>query len=184
VSTAVTILTSALLAALFAAAVRFQFTPLTGLHQRRSVLNLQYHYHLFAPRPVRDDLHLVVRDFDADGTPRPCREVPLTILRRVRDAWWNPNKRRFLPLRSMNRTLSRCCTDLADLPAAAELSLPYLDLLAFVSALPADGAYARQFVLVACFGTEPELDAEVLFCSAVHRLPQAAAQVPGAAGSG
>ncbi|MBX3285232.1 MAG: hypothetical protein KF703_07810 [Actinobacteria bacterium] len=163
--------------ALFAANLRYQFYDRTARRQRSALLGLRSQYRMFSPIPGRTDLHLVVRDYDRDGAPRPCREVPTTPLRRWTHALWNPWKRRWLPLRPLVVELIGIGAALEGHPAAIELTTPYLVLLGVVSAEPADGdVRARQFLVVHSFGHEPEEPPAVLFCSAVHRLDRTTAE--------
>jgi len=83
---------------------------------------------------------------------------------------WNPQKRVWLPLRAAFLELAAIATDVADEPVAVLACRPYLVLLDLASGAPADGAVARQFLLVERFGSEPDDDPIVVFCSAVHRL--------------
>lgn len=162
--------TSTALVVLFVATVRYQFYTAEQASRRRAPLGLIRQYRLFSPRPIRTDIHLVVRDFGRDGVPRPCREIPIIRLRRWTNALWNPWKRRWLPLRALARQLTALSGELDDCSAAVELSAPYLVLLGLVAAEPAADVWARQFLLIERFGFEPEHDPAVLFCSAVHRL--------------
>lgn len=171
----VSALSSAALVALFAASVRHQFHTAGALALRRPPrLRLLRQYRLFAPKPQRSDLHLLVRDVAADGTPGPCRQIPLTPLRRPRHLLWNPDKRRWLPLVPMQMEFAAVSTVLGDDRAAVQLSTPYLILLDLVSTGAGRDVAARQFLLVERFGHTPERDPVVVFCSAVHRLDGAA----------
>jgi len=171
----VSAVTSAALVALFAVTLRYQFYSHAQFLRRRTPLGLLRQYRLFAPAPVRTDFHLVVRDYDCNGVPRPCREIPMTPLRQWRQALWYPEKRRWLPLRPLLVELTAVGATLEDCPVAIELTTPYLVLLGVVSAEPADpDVRARQFLIVECFGHEPEEAPAVIFCSAVHRLEHTA----------
>lgn len=171
----VSAVTSVGLIALFAANLRYQFHDRAELRRRSTLLGLRRQYRLFAPIPGRSDFHLVVCDYDGDGAPRPCREIPLTPVRHWAQALWNPQKRRWLPLRPLLVELVRVGAALEDRPAAIEVATPYLVVLGVVAAEPADGGVrARQFLIVECFGHEPEEPPRVLFCSAVHRLERTA----------
>lgn len=162
--------TSTALIVLFVATVRYQFYTAAQAARRRAPLALTRQYRLFSPKPIRTDIHLVVRDFGPDGVPRPCRELPIIRLRHWTNALWNPWKRRWLPLMTVMTQLTTVSTELEDSRTAVELSTPYLVLLGIISAQPADDVWARQFLLVERFGYQPEHDPVVLFCSAVHRL--------------
>ena len=168
--------TSVPLIALFAVALRYQFYSRAEFLRQRTPLGLVRQYRLFSPAPVRTDFHLLVRDYDTEGVPRPCREVPMTPLRHWTHALWNPQKRRWLPLRTLLIELAAAGATLEDCPVAIELTTPYLVLLGVASAEPADAdVHARQFLVVERFGHEPEEAPAVVFCSAVHRLERAAA---------
>jgi len=60
-------------------------------------------------------------------------------------------------------------TMLGEERTAVVLATPYLILLGIVSSHAAADAWAHQFLLVESFGYEPDAEAQVLFCSAVHR---------------
>lgn len=171
----VSALSSAALVVLFAASARHQFHTVGALAlRRRPPLKLLRQYRLFAPRPQRSDLHLLVRDVAADGTPGPCRQIPLTPLRRWRHLLWNPDKRRWLPLVPMHMELATASTVLGNDRAAVQLSTPYLILLDLVCTGTGPEVAARQFLLVERFGHAPARDPVVVFCSAVHRVDRAA----------
>ena len=167
----VSVITSAPLVALFLLAVRYQFYTAEQLRQRPAPpLTLRRQIRLFAPKPIRVDFHLIVRDFRQDGVPTSCREIPIIQMRHWMHALWNPGKRRSLPLLSIMPDLTAVSTELGEDRAAVVLSRPYLILLGVVSSqAPADARASQYFVLERC-GYEPEFDAQVLFCSAVHRL--------------
>ena len=172
----VTVVTSVGLLALFALNLRYQLYGRAELRRRPKLLGLRSQYRLFSPIPGRSDLHLVVRDHDVDGAPRPCREVPMMPRRHWSQVLWNPQKRRWLPVRPLLVDLVRFGAALEDRPVAIELTTPYLVLLGVVSAEPADDdVRARQFLIVERYGHEPEESPRVLFCSAVHRLERPAA---------
>lgn len=166
----VSVATGATLVVLFVAAVRYQFHDPRYIARHKTPLGLIIQYRLFSPAPVRADVHLLVRDFDLDGSPRPCREVGITPIRRARHVVWHPEKRQWLPLRAMMLELAATTTDLSDIPAAVQLSVPYLVLLGLVSEPADEQTSARQFLLIERFGTEPDNDPMVVFCSAIHRL--------------
>ncbi|MEZ5139253.1 MAG: hypothetical protein R2711_10960 [Acidimicrobiales bacterium] len=176
IGTAVSAITSAGLVALFVLSLRYQLHDRAELARRPSRLLLLRQYRLFAPIPGRSDLHLVVRDHGVDGAPRPCREVPMVPLRHWSQVLWNPQKRRWLPVRPLLVDLVRAGAALEDRPIAIELTTPYLVLLGVVGAEPAaDDVRARQFLIVERYGHEPEEAPRVLFCSAVHRLERTTA---------
>jgi len=167
----VSVITSAPLVALFLLAVRYQFYTAQQLRQRRPPpLVLRRQIRLFSPKPIRTDVHLIARDVRPDGVPTPCREIPIIQLRHWTHVLWNPGKRRSLPLLSIMPDLTAISTELGEERAAVVLTRPYLILLGIVSSQAAADARACQYLLVERFGYEPEFDAQVLFCSAVHRL--------------
>lgn len=163
--------TSGALVVLFLLSVRFQFYSAPQLLQRRAPpLGLLGTFRLFAPKPVRTDVHLIARDVRQDGVPAPCREIPIIEMRHWTHALWNPGKRRSLPLTTIMIEITAISTELGEERAAAVLATPYLILLGIVTSQAAADAQASQYLLVERFGYEPEFDAQVLFCSAVHRL--------------
>ncbi len=167
----VSAVTSGALVVLFLLSVRFQFYSASQLLQRRAPpLRLLGTFRLFAPKPVRTDVHVIARDFRQDGVPTPCREIPIIEARHWTHALWNPGKRRSLPLMTIMVEITAVSTMLGEDRAAVVLSTPYLILLGIVSSHAAPDAWAHQFLLVESFGYEPDADAQVLFCSAVHRL--------------
>lgn len=172
----VSVATSGALVALFLLSVRFQFYSVAELQQRRtSPLGLLGTFRLFAPKPVRADVHLVARDFGPDGIPTACREIPIIERRHWTHALWNPGKRRSLPLTTIMIETTAVSTMLGDERAAVVLAPPYLILLGIASSHAAADALAVQYLLVERFGYEPDADAQVLFCSAVHRLDRSEA---------
>jgi hypothetical protein len=151
--------------------VRFQFFSASQLLQRRAPpLKLLGTFRLFAPKPVRTDVHLIARDFREDGVPTPCREIPIIQTRDWTHALWNPGKRRSFPLTTIMVEMTAISTTLGEERTAVVLAIPYLILLGIVSSHAAADARACQYLLVETFGYEPDADAQVLFCSAVHRL--------------
>jgi len=163
--------TSGALVVLFLLSVRFQFYSASQLLQRRAPpLKLLGTFRLFAPKPVRTDVHLIARDFRQGGVPTPCREIPIIETRNWTHALWNPGKRRSLPLTTIMVEMTAVSTELGEERAAVVLATPYLILLGIVSSQAAADARACQYLLVESFGYEPDSDAQVLFCSAVHRL--------------
>lgn len=168
-STVVLLATWVALGGLFALLARYQFIDAAELRHHRNPLGLLTHFRLFSPNPVRNDLHLLVREFGADGRPRPLRELAVTQLRLPRDVVWHPNKREWLPLRRIARELEALGSELGDQSPALAVSSPYLVLLGFVSRHAAPDAAALQFVLVERYGFDAEDHTTVRFCSAIHR---------------
>jgi hypothetical protein len=167
----VSIVTSGALVVLFLLSVRFQFYSASQLLQRRAPpLRLLGTFRLFAPKPVRTDVHLIARDFRQDGVPTSCREIPIIEVRHWTHALLNPGKRRSLPLTTIMVEMTAISTTLGEERTAVVLATPYLILLGIVSSHAAADARALQYLLVESFGYEPDSDAQVLFCSAVHRL--------------
>ena len=167
----VSVVTSAPLVVLFLLSVRYQFYTAQQLLQRRaSPLRLLGTFRLFAPKPVRTDVHLIARDFREEGVPTPCREILIIETREWTHALWNPGKRRSLPLTTIMVETTAISTTLGEELTAVVLATPYLILLGIVSSHAAVDARACQYLLVESFGYEPDSDAQVLFCSAVHRL--------------
>lgn len=168
------VIPSAALVVLFLLSVRYQFYTAQQLREWPAPpLKLLRHFRLFSPKPIRTDVHLIARDFRQNGAPMPCREIPLIEVRHWTHALWNPGKRRSLPLMTIMVELTAIGTALGEDRAAAVLSTPYLILLGVVSSHAPTDAWGRQFLLVESFGFERELDTQVLFCSAVHRLDRA-----------
>jgi hypothetical protein len=171
----VSVATSAALVVLFVLSVRFQFYSASQLLQRRAPpLRLLGTFRLFAPKPVRTDVHLIARDFRQDGVSTPAREIPIIQERHWTHALWNPGKRRSLPLTTIMLEMTAISTLLGAERTALVLTIPYLILLGIVSSHAAADARACQYLLVESFGYEPDSDAQVLFCSAVHRLDRSA----------
>jgi hypothetical protein len=167
----VSVATSGALVVLFLLSVRFQFYSMPQLLRRRAPrLGVLGTFRLFAPRPVRTDIHLIARDCRPDGVPSSCREIPIIERRDWTHAVWNPGKRRSLPLLTLMLDVTAISTTLGEDRAAVVLSAPYLILLGMVSSRAAADAQATQYLLVERFGYEAEADTQVLFCSAVHRL--------------
>lgn len=171
----VSVATSAALVALFLQTVRFQLYSASQLLQLpASPFRLLGTFRLFAPKPVRTDVHLIMRDFQ-DGAPSPCREIPTIEARHWTHALWNPGKRRSLPLLTLMIETTAVSTRLGKERTAVVLAIPYLILLGIASSHATAEARAVQYLLVEGFGYEPDAAAQVLFCSAVHRLDQSEA---------
>ncbi len=167
----VSVVTSAALVVLFVFAARFQFYSAAQLRQRRAPpFRLLNTFRLFAPKPVRTDVHLIARDFSQDGVPSSCREIPLIEERHWTHALWNPGKRRSLPLMTIMIEMTAVSTMLGEDRTPVVLATPYLILLGIVSSHAGADARACQYLLVESFGYQPDSAAHVLFCSAVHRL--------------
>ncbi len=167
----VSVITSAPLIALFLLAVRYQFYSKEQVpHWAATRLQLVRRIRLFSPNPARSDVHLIAREFGRDGVPTSCREVPMIQARHWTHTFWNPTRRRSLSLLTLLPDVTAISTRLGEDRAAIVLTTPYLILLGIVSSQAAADARACQFLLVERFGYEPDSDAEVVFCSAVHRL--------------
>lgn len=167
----VSVVTSGALVVLFLLSVRFQFYTASQMLKRPAPpLNVLGTFRLFAPKPVRTDVHLIARDFRQDGAPTACREIPIIQERHWTHALWNPGRRRSMPMTTFMVDLTAVSTMLGDERTAVFLSTPYLILLGIAAAHAAADAQAHQYLLVETFGYEPDAEAHVLFCSAVHRL--------------
>ena len=167
----VSVITSAALVVLFLLSVRYQFYTAQQLLQWPAPpLKLLRQFRLFSPKPIRTDVHLIARDFRQDGVPTSCREIPVIKVRHWTHALWNPGKRRSVPLMAMMVEMTAISTELGEERAAVLVATQYLILLSIVSSPAAADAQARQYLLVESFGYEPDCDAQVLFCLAVHRL--------------
>lgn len=131
-------------------------------------------WHFFAPRPGRRDHHLLIRDI-VEGRPGSWREVPVG---EARQAWrwiWNPQRFRQKALVDLVNSLNstrRLFIDNGVGKRSEELSLPYLGLLAWVCAQPAQHRPClRQFVVVASSGHGAGRDLRVVYLSEAHSVP-------------
>lgn len=125
----------------------------------------------FAPNPVQVDYAVFYRDADAHGTVTPWQALPL--VERGRRPGWNPARR-------VQRAHLDLCLSLiraARRPDAGRellVQLPYLVLLACVSAQPRTPFSHRRQFLIASAPRRPvapdDEDADVVFVSTFHHL--------------
>lgn len=93
-------------------------------------------FKFFAPTPSVHDLHLLYRDRLPDGTVSRWHEVPMAKPPRVISPIWNPGRRYNKALFDTTQHLARHINENKLAPQAVMLSIPYLALLNFISALP------------------------------------------------
>ncbi len=123
----------------------------------------------FAPNPGIWDYHLLYRDQLADGTITDWREIPLCEPRRWFHAVWNPRRREKKCLFDLTTGLMREAVKADE--RTVQLSVPYLALLVYVTALPRASLSERtQFVLMSSFGTTSDQQPTPMFTSTLHPL--------------
>jgi hypothetical protein len=159
------------MAAWFLASVLGQLPfPRIERMRRWDLCGLVPYWNFFAPHPGTRDFHLLYRDRLADGTVTPWTEVPLCDARRWWHAAWNPVKREKKALfdvtvQLLKEALQTPRTELL------QVSVPYLVLLTFVSALPRPAAATgTQFLLMVSPGSVDDPVPEPMFTSALHAL--------------
>lgn len=133
---------------------------------RKQLRGLLPYWYLFAPRPVRRDLHLLYRDRLPDGSMTEWAELPIRARRGPGVLLFNPEQRadyaQFTSLRWLMRST------LAE-GQVAERSLGYLMILRRVAALPhAALADATQFLVL--LSKERGGEMRVVHLSKVHPL--------------
>ncbi|MET3135442.1 hypothetical protein AAKU55_005752 [Oxalobacteraceae bacterium GrIS 1.11] len=127
----------------------------------------------FAPNPATTDYHLLTRDLYADGTVSVWAEVPLGRQKGPFTPIWNPDKRLRKVLIDVMRALTRIqrSKTLDHDRELIRLSMNYLLLLGFVSALPAPPmTKRRQFMVLQRSGFFPSTAARVALASEFHLL--------------
>ena len=130
-------------------------------------------WHFFAPRPGRRDDHLVFRDL-VDGQPGAWQEVDVGEARLAFRWLWNPCRFRQKALmdlvNGLLKTRKRYREHQLD-QRSEQLSLPYLGLLAWVSAQPVESRPClRQFALVASMGHGLDRALRIVYVSQMHRI--------------
>lgn len=159
------------MAAWFLASVLGQLPlRLTARLRRWDLCGLIPYWNFFAPRPGTSDFHLLYRDRLPDGTVTPWTEVPLCDSRRWWHVAWNPVKREKKALFDVAVQLLKEALE-APRTELLQVSVPYLVLLSFVSALPrAVAATGTQFLVMLSPGRAPDGAPEPVFTSALHGL--------------
>lgn len=159
-----------------AAAGMFGWLALSGMGQisssftqrlrRFDLCGLIPYWAFFAPVPGTADYFLLYRDQLLDDSLTSWQELPLCDSRQPWHCFWNPGKREKKALFDLTTALLR--ETQMDSVEAAQFSVPYLILLAYVSGLPrAYVGRGTQFLLMmANAGGEPK----PIFTSAVHAL--------------
>jgi hypothetical protein len=126
----------------------------------------------FAPTPGTKSYHILYRDLGIDGFSE-WRHLPVAEARRKRRFLWNPEKTSSKALVDIANEFSAIVSSLDEAerratPRRLQVTLPYLILLSYVSALPRlQPVVATQFAL----GQTGPSDSTLLLLSAVHRLP-------------
>jgi hypothetical protein len=124
-------------------------------------------WNFFAPTPGTSTFHLLYRDLAPDGRAGNWREVPLYPPRAWYRAVWNPQKTRSKAALDVAQELSQHLVAAREVSPALQLSMPYLTLLAYVSAQQrAVAAKATQFLLLQNTHTESHM----ILLSGVHNL--------------
>ena len=127
-------------------------------------------WRFFAPMPGPFDFHLVYRDELEDGSLTEWAEHRAPPARRWWAFAWNPDKRLRKALLDVSQELART-NAAARTREQVTISVPYLVLLNFVSALPRLPPAAKtQFALMVSRGAEYDEKPEFLFVSAPHAV--------------
>lgn len=125
-------------------------------------------WNFFAPRPGTWDFHLLYRDQLTDGSITPWREILLTAERRWWHALWHPHRR-------LKKALFDAGIGLWAYPKVEgrdlRISVPYLELLTYVSGLPRLYAATKtQFLVMASSLAHPDIEPVELVRSDMHPL--------------
>ncbi len=147
-------------------------------------LSLIPNFSFFAPKPLENDYHLVIRCKYRDGEISNWVELPYCEKRRAWSPLWNPDRRRQKALIDSCSMLMRYIGALREGLAktktknqrknpvlAVQTSLPYLNLLNHVSLLQDHPeAVAVQFAVLSDPGPLLDQKSRVMFMSSLHRL--------------
>jgi hypothetical protein len=140
---------------------------------KRDWLRLMPAWNFFAPRPGRRDDHLVFRDFE-HGRAGAWHEVDVGEARLAFRWLWNPYCFRQKALMDLVNGLHKARRRYRERgldESFDQLSLPYLGLLAWVSAQPVGARPClRQFALVATRGHGCDRAMSVVYVSQIHRV--------------
>jgi hypothetical protein len=136
----------------------------------RDMFSLIPNWSFFAPRPGTSDYHLLFRDIDSRGECGKWRELALAEARTLSGAIWNAPKRSRKVLSDVVRGLVRLAQDKSRKDFS--LTLPYLAILNYVSALPRNDPSLKttQFMILMSHGFFSEQDPQFVFMSNAHRL--------------
>jgi hypothetical protein len=141
--------------------------PLSSLGALR-ILVPQWNF--FAPAPDVHDYHLLYRDDLGGGRISPWRALTGHLAaRRFRASVWNPEKFQQKALFDVVQEMSLVSLEYEDVPASVRLSLPYILLLQYVSAISRSRlSLGTQFLLMR---RDPTTEAcEVVFLSEFHAV--------------
>jgi hypothetical protein len=175
-----------LLALWFLLSVLVQFRPVAGVGRlvvwvkSRDVLALIPAWTFFAPNPGTRDYELLYRDLLVDGLYTPWKEVERPVGSFTR-ALWNPAKRRQKAVVDLCSILIRMASRTKTELGAKQLviSVPYLNLLTYVSKLETSPLSAyRQFLIATTFGYHSDKKPEICYVSNLHALDEAQAPLP------
>lgn len=126
-------------------------------------------WRFFAPVPGPFDFHLLYRDRGADGVVTDWTEFQPVPRRRWSTMVWNPDKRLRKAMLDLSQELARAQSKQP--PEQIMLSVPYLVLLQFISALPRAAPVAQtQFAIMVSEGAEYDAAPAVLFLSSFHAV--------------
>ncbi len=132
------------------------------------VIGLLPYWNFFAPRPGVLDFHLLYRDEVADEQLTSWIEVRLMQERSWHDALWNPTRRSKKALLDAVAGIKRFVDAAPD--GDARLSVPYLLLLTYVSAIPRGYAASKTQFLVMASTPASDAEPETLLMSELHEL--------------
>lgn len=106
---------------------QFSFAFFNKLVARYDHVMLMPRYTFFAPNPGSTDYRFLVRDYHGEDKPCPWQEIPIVRKRSLRDAFWNPDKRRSKGLFDLVQSLIMIHREYED-PAVLMTSIPYIAL--------------------------------------------------------
>jgi hypothetical protein len=142
--------------------------------KRFDVFSLIPTWTFFAPRPGTTDFHLLYRDSTIDGGLTPWREAA-TVRRNRFSTFYHPDKRVQKGVSDYASALLQGVArvapdeDVENRRRRTWLSLPYLALLAYVSAQPASAlTERRQFMIARGHGYRVDSEPDILFVSSFH----------------
>ncbi|MFD0407333.1 hypothetical protein [Kitasatospora sp. NPDC127116] len=167
-----TVITAVALTAWFIVSAVGQLTvPRRLLDRLRAwdIFGIVPNYRFFAPRPVQHDYHLLMRTAGSSGEFGPWHQVAGPPDRCWWHIAWNPDRRAFKGLSDVMSVAHRFDVQR---PRAVQVSLPYLAILNYVTAVASRDPAARevQFVLAISHGVLSDESPDVIFKSGRHRL--------------
>lgn len=148
--------------------------------QSLDVVNVIPRWNFFAPSPGTYDVHVLYRDRLADGTVTDWREIPAEVPPQWVNAVWNPGRRHNKAVFDVTRHLADYSSKHEGEALQIQMSMPYLVLLNFVSALPRGyDARETQFLLMRSYFQAEFDEPTPIFWSSFHGLEVADGELVG-----